>query len=222
MIKKFVRFAMLLSIGVLVFSGIQSQTSYATKTTKIENKRMEKPAVSLEDKNVLVLSLDYGQVYIKLRPDLAPNHVKRIRKLADSGFYDGVLFHRVIDGFMAQTGDPTGTGTGGSGQHIKAEFNDGKFVRGTVGMARAQHEDSADSQFFITFKDSSFLNGQYTVFGQVIAGMDHVDKIKRGEPPADPDKVIWAKVITDAEAEMETELEEPDFIDGQLEPKRYQ
>ena len=131
---------------------------------------------------------------VELRPDLAPNHVTRIKELARQGFYDGVVFHRVIDGFMAQTGDPTGTGMGGSGKKLKAEFTREPHVRGTVSMARAQSPDSGDSQFFIYFDDASFLDNQYTVWGKVIEGMDNVDKIKRGEPVNSPDKIIKASM----------------------------
>ena len=150
-----------------------------------------------DPENTLVLETTQGTVEIAMRPDLAPNHVARIKELARQGFYDGVVFHRVIDGFMAQTGDPTGTGMGGSGQKLKAEFNTGKHVRGTASMARAQHPDSADSQFFICFEDARFLDGQYTVWGEVISGMENVDKIKRGEPVQDPDKIVSAKVKAD-------------------------
>lgn len=143
----------------------------------------------------LVLETSKGKVVIALRPDLAPNHVERIKTLAAKGFYDGVIFHRVIDGFMAQTGDPTGTGTGGSDlPDLKAEFTDTPFVRGTVGAARTSSPDTANSQFFITFDDASFLNNQYTVWGQVVEGMDVVDKINKGEPPANPDKIIKATI----------------------------
>jgi peptidylprolyl isomerase len=142
----------------------------------------------------LLLETTQGPVKIRLRPDLAPGHVARISELAKEGFYDGVPFHRVIEGFMAQTGDPTGTGRGGSGQKLKAEFNKGRHVRGTVSMARAQHPDSGDSQFFICFSDASFLDGQYTVWGEVIEGMENVDKIKRGEPVMNPDKIVKATV----------------------------
>ncbi|ADH88988.1 peptidyl-prolyl cis-trans isomerase cyclophilin type [Ancylobacter novellus DSM 506] len=142
----------------------------------------------------LLLETTQGPVKIRLRPDLAPGHVARISELAKEGFYDGVPFHRVIEGFMAQTGDPTGTGRGGSGQKLKAEFNKGRHVRGTVSMARAQHPDSGDSQFFICFADASFLDGQYTVWGEVIEGMENVDKIKRGEPVMNPDKIVKASV----------------------------
>jgi cyclophilin family peptidyl-prolyl cis-trans isomerase len=142
----------------------------------------------------LVLELTTGRVVIQMRPDLAPHHVARIEQLAQQGFYDGIIFHRVIDGFMAQTGDPTGTGMGGSGKTLKAEFSNAPFLRGTVGMARAQSPDSADSQFFICFQPAPFLNGKYTVWGQVVEGMENVDKIQRGEPPAHPDKILHATV----------------------------
>src|ERR671939_1273290 len=136
--------------------------------------------------NTLVLETTKGRVVIELRPDLAPKHVERIKTLARRGFYDGVAFHRVIEGFMAQTGCPQGTGTGGSGKKLKAEFNREPHVRGTVSMARAQNPDSGDSQFFICFDDAPWLNGQYTVWGMVIDGMENVDRIKRGEPVKDP------------------------------------
>jgi peptidylprolyl isomerase len=151
-----------------------------------------------DKENTLLLETSKGPVTIRLRPDLAPNHVARIKELARQGFYDGVVFHRVIDGFMAQTGDPTGTGTGGSGKKLKAEFNREPHVRGTVSMARAQNPDSGDSQFFICFADARFLDNQYTVWGQVTSGMENVDKIKRGEPVKDPDKIVSVKVAADA------------------------
>jgi peptidylprolyl isomerase len=142
----------------------------------------------------LVLETTQGNVVVALRPDLAPNHVARITELVRQGFYDGVVFHRVIDGFMAQTGDPTGTGTGGSGQKLKAEFSREPHVRGTVSMARAQSPDSGDSQFFICFEDAPWLNGQYTVWGKVVEGMENVDRIKRGEPVSNPDRIVSAKI----------------------------
>ena len=142
--------------------------------------------------NTLYMDLPGGRVTIELRPDLAPNHVARIKELVKDGFYDGIVFHRVIDGFMAQTGCPHGTGTGGSGQKLKAEFNNEPHVRGTVSMARAQNPDSGDSQFFICFDDARFLDRQYTVWGKVIEGMENVDKIKRGEPVQNPDKIVKA------------------------------
>ena len=147
--------------------------------------------------NTLILETTQGAVTIELRPDLAPNHCARIKQLARDKFYDGIVFHRVIDGFMAQTGCPQGTGTGGSGQNLAAEFNDEPHVRGTTSMARSASPDSADSQFFICFDDSSFLNGEYTVWGKVVDGMDNIDKIKRGEPVNDPDKIVSMRVAAD-------------------------
>ena len=151
-----------------------------------------------DPENTLVMETTKGTVVIEMRPDLAPQHVERIKKLVREGFYDGIVFHRVIDGFMAQTGDPTGTGMGGSGKHLPAEFNAEPHVRGTCSMARASDPNSADSQFFICFGDAGFLNGQYTVWGQVSEGMDNIDKIKRGEPVANPDKIVSMKVAADA------------------------
>ena len=147
--------------------------------------------------NTLYVGLKGGRVTIALRPDLAPGHVSRIKELAREGFYDGTPFHRVIEGFMAQTGDPLGNGTGGSGKKIEAEFSKTAHVRGTVSMARSQDPNSADSQFFIMFADGGFLDGQYTVWGEVTKGMDCIDKIKRGEPPAKPDKIVSMKVMKD-------------------------
>jgi len=147
--------------------------------------------------DTLVLETSKGNVVVQMRPDLAPNHVARIKELARQGFYDGVPFHRVIEGFMAQTGDPTGTGAGGSGQKLAAEFNAEPHTRGTVSMARAQSPNSADSQFFICFDDATFLDRNYTVWGRVIEGMENVDAINRGEPPANPDKIVSVKVAAD-------------------------
>ena len=139
-----------------------------------------------------------GDVTIRLRSDLAPGHVERISELANEGFYDGVVFHRVIPGFMAQGGDPTGTGTSGSSRpNLKQEFSSEPHVRGTCSMARTSDPNSANSQFFICFDDATFLDRQYTVWGQVIEGMDNVDKIKRGEPVQDPDKIVTMKVAAD-------------------------
>ncbi len=164
------------------------------------------PALAQERdlENTLYIDLEDGRVTIEMRPDLAPNHVARIKELAREGFYDGVVFHRVIDGFMAQTGDPTGTGRGGSDKpDLEAEFSDANHGRGAVSMARAQSPNSANSQFFIVFDDASFLDGQYTVWGQVTEGMELVDKIKRGEGQSgavrDPDKMIKVQVAADAE-----------------------
>src|SRR4029079_17857172 len=141
-----------------------------------------------DKENTLILETTQGPVMIALKPDLAPNHVKRIKELVREGFYDGLVFHRVIADFMAQTGCPQGTGTGGSGQKLKAEFSKEKHVRGTVSMARSANPDSGDSQFFICFDEAPGLKGQYTVWGSVTSGMDNVDKIKRGEPVDNPDK----------------------------------
>ncbi len=155
----------------------------------------------MDKENVLYLDLKDGRVTIELYPEKAPKHVERIKELVREGFYDGIVFHRVIDGFMAQTGDPTGTGMGGSGQNLDAEFNDMPHKRGTVSMARAQHPDSADSQFFICFKDCDWLNGQYTVWGQVTDGMEYVDNIKKGAPYSgqveDPDVIVKMMVASD-------------------------
>ena len=148
--------------------------------------------------NTLLLKLDTGDVTIRLRPDLAPQHVARIKELAREGFYDGVVFHRVIDGFMAQGGDPTGTGYNGSGQKIKAEFSDAPHKRGVCSMARSNNPDSADSQFFICLDDARFLDRQYTVWGEVTSGMEAVDALPKGEPPANPGKIVSMKVAADA------------------------
>jgi peptidylprolyl isomerase len=149
-----------------------------------------------EELNTLVLNLDSGDdVVIRLRPDLAPGHVQRIKDLVNEGFYDGVVFHRVIDGFMAQGGDPTGTGMGGSEKSdLTAEFSREPHVRGTASMARAQNPNSANSQFFICFEDARFLDGQYTVWGNVSEGMEHVDALPKGEPPAKPGKIVKASL----------------------------
>ncbi|MGK2739728.1 peptidylprolyl isomerase [Tepidicaulis sp. LMO-SS28] len=153
-----------------------------------------------DPENTLFLDLDWGRVTIELRPDLAPGHVARIKELAREGFYDGIVFHRVIDGFMAQTGDPTGTGMGGSGKKLEAEFSREPHLRGVCSMARAQDPNSADSQFFICFGDTTFLDGQYTVWGKVTSGMEHVDRIKRGEPVDNPDKIVSMRVAADVDA----------------------
>jgi peptidylprolyl isomerase len=160
----------------------------------------ENPDHEHDADNTLLLETSKGPVTIVMRPDLAPRHVARIKELVRDGFYDGVKFHRVIDGFMAQTGCPHGTGTGGSGQKLKAEFSKERHVRGTVSMARSQSPDSGDSQFFICFAESNWLDGQYTVWGKVAAGMEVVDKIKRGEPVRDPDSIITARMAGDATA----------------------
>ena len=153
---------------------------------------------ALDPENTLNIQLKDGTVVIQLLPEVAPNHVARIKELTRKGFYNGIVFHRVIDGFMAQTGDPTGSGMGGSDlPDLNAEFNKTNFGRGAVGAARSQSPNSANSQFFICFSDCSFLNGQYTVWGQVVSGMEFVDKIKRGEPPQDPDKMIKVNIAAD-------------------------
>jgi peptidylprolyl isomerase len=155
-------------------------------------------AQSVRDpENTIFLDVKQGRVVIELRPDLAPRHVERIKELARQKFYDGIVFHRVIEGFMAQTGDPTGSGRGGSGKNLPAEFSREPYVRGTVGMARAQNPNSGDSQFFIMFAPNAGLNGQYTVWGRVIAGMQFVDQIARGEPPREPDRIVRMRVAAD-------------------------
>jgi peptidylprolyl isomerase len=149
-----------------------------------------------DELNTLVLNLDSGgDVVIRMRPDLAPGHVQRIKDLVGEGFYDGVVFHRVISGFMAQGGDPTGTGMGGSAKpDLQAEFSREPHVRGTASMARANNPNSANSQFFICFDDARFLDGQYTVWGNVVEGMEHVDALPKGEPPASPGKIVKASL----------------------------
>lgn len=159
---------------------------------------------SLDPENTLYMDLKDGRVVIAMRPDLAPKTVARIKELVREGFYDGLTFHRVIEGFMAQTGDPKGDGTGGSGQKLPAEFSDAHHVRGTVSMARAADPNSADSQFFICFAPAPHLDGQYTIWGQVVSGMEYVDDIKKGAPwangrVADPDHIIKMQVMADAE-----------------------
>jgi peptidylprolyl isomerase len=173
-------------LQLLVWSLIMTASSAASAETDKEN--------------LLYLDLDYGRVEIQLMPEIAPAHVERIKTLTRKGFYDGVIWHRVIDGFMAQTGDPTGTGTGGSDlADLKAEFTDTNFARGVVGAARTMSPDTANSQFFICLDDASFLNGQYTVWGKVVEGMKYVDMIEKGEPPANPDKINKATIAADAE-----------------------
>src|SRR5918998_6833707 len=148
-----------------------------------------------DGENTLILETTKGRVVIELRPDLAPNHVERIKTLAREGFYDNVPFHRVIEGFMAQTGDPSGTGTGGSKlPDLKAEFSAEPHVRGTCSMARTNQPNTANSQFFICFDDARFLDKQYTVWGQVESGMEHVDALPKGEPPSAPGKIVKATV----------------------------
>jgi peptidylprolyl isomerase len=187
-------FRVLLLLAALVMAPLAANAADTAAPAPVA-----KPA-DLE--NTLYLDLAAGRVVIQLRPDLAPHHVARIKELARRGFYDGLKFHRVIPGFMAQTGDPQGNGSGGSGQNIKAEFTPGHFGRGTVGMARSSSVDSADSQFFVTTGDAGFLDGKYTIFGQVTSGMEFVDKLKAGTEAnngavADPDKIVRLQVAAD-------------------------
>ncbi|AMJ60055.1 peptidylprolyl isomerase [Bosea sp. PAMC 26642] len=154
--------------------------------------------MSLDPENTLVMETTKGKVVIKLRPDLAPGHVERLKTLSRQGFYDGIVFHRVIDGFMAQVGCPQGTGTGGSDlPDLKAEFNAEPHVRGICSMARSSNPNSANSQFFIVFDDARFLDKQYTAWGEVVEGMENVDRIKRGEPVREPDSIVSMKVMAD-------------------------
>ena len=153
----------------------------------------------MDAENTLLMELESGPVTINLRPDLAPQHVARIKELAREGFYDGVVFHRVIAGFMAQGGDPTGTGSGGSDRpNLQAEFSHEPHVRGVCSMARTSQPHTANSQFFICFDDATFLDGQYTVWGEVTEGMDNVDALPKGEPPRTPGKIVSMKVAADA------------------------
>ncbi|MEZ5667597.1 MAG: peptidylprolyl isomerase [Alphaproteobacteria bacterium] len=151
------------------------------------------------------MDLDDGRVVIELLPDLAPQHVERMKTLARAGFYDGIVFHRVIDGFMAQTGDPTGTGRGGSDlPDLPAEFTDAPFERGTLGAARTADPNSANSQFFICFEPAPWLNGQYTVFGRIESGMEFIDALEKGEPPAEPDRILRMAVAADVDGDADT------------------
>jgi peptidylprolyl isomerase len=155
--------------------------------------------MTTDAENTMLLTTETGVVTIKLRPDLAPGHVERIKELTREGFYDGVVFHRVIPGFMAQGGDPTGTGSGGSKKpDLKAEFSREPHIRGVCSMARTNQPHSANSQFFICFDDATFLDGQYTVWGVVTDGMDHIDALPKGEPPRQPGKIVSMKVAADA------------------------
>ena len=165
---------------------------------------MTTEAASADPENTLFMDLEHGRVVIEMRPDLAPKHVEQIKRLTRDGFYDGVVFHRVIEGFMAQGGDPTGTGSGGSGTNLPAEFSNEPHVRGVTSMARTQDPNSADSQFFIMFAPAPHLDGQYTVWGKVTEGMEFVDKLKRGDNRrggvvTDPDKIVRMQVAKDAE-----------------------
>ena len=161
----------------------------------------DKDVSATDLENTILMDLKNGQVVIEMLPEFAPKHVERIKELVRQEFYDGVVFHRVIEGFMAQGGDPTGTGTGGSGKNLDAEFSDAEHVRGTLSMARSQNPNSADSQFFICFADTPHLNGQYTVWGRVVEGMEFVDQIRRGDGAngvvSDPDKIIKMRVAGD-------------------------
>src|SRR4029077_3534172 len=176
------------SIKAVALAAILSAIAGNAKTADLEN--------------TIYLDLKYGRVVIELRPDLAPKTVARMKELTRQHFFDGIVFHRVIDGFMAQTGDPKGTGFGGSGTNLPAEFSSAKHVRGTVSMARAQDPNSADSQFFICFAPAPFLDGKYTIWGQVTKGMEYVDKIKKGSEGANgqvdsPDKIVHMRVAAD-------------------------
>jgi len=186
-----------------LFSRILIATLALIFLSPMENAMASTPQ-NLDPENTILMQLKDGTVTIRLRPDLAPNHVARIKELTRDGFYDGVVFHRVIDGFMAQGGDPTGTGMGGSGQKLRAEFNSAKHVRGTLSMARAADPNSADSQFFICFAPAPSLDGQYTVWGEVVDGMQFVDNIKKGDSynngmVSNPDRIISMKVMADAQ-----------------------
>ncbi len=180
------RSLLIVALGVVAMTGTaMTQTPNQTQPQDLEN--------------TLYLDLTYGRVVIRLRPDLAPQHVARVKELARAGFYNGIVFHRVIPGFMAQSGDPTGTGRGGSGRgNVRGEFSREPFRRGTIGAARTNDPNSADSQFFICFTDVPHLNGQYTVWGQVVSGMEFVDRIRPGEPPANPDRIVRMQVAADA------------------------
>ena len=158
-------------------------------------------ALTLDPENTVYMDTKYGRVVIRLRPDLAPKHVERIKKLTREGFYDGLTFHRVLEGFMAQTGDPQGTGFGGSKYpDVPAEFNHMPFVRGTVGAAReGGNVDTANSQFFICFADARHLDRQYTAWGEVVEGMEFIDKLQRGEPPRNPDKIVKMRIAADVD-----------------------
>lgn len=192
----------------------ETKTLGKTETKNLENKETKKIAMSesrakkikhsykvKDAENSLLLKTKFGDVVIEMMPDVAPNHVARIKELVRQGFYNGLKFHRVIDGFMAQAGCPRGDGTGGSGQKLKSEFNRVAHKRGIVSMARAMHPDSADSQFFICYADCPWLDGQYTVWGEVTSGMEYVDLLKRGSGPSgmvnEPDEIVSMMVIAD-------------------------
>ena len=165
---------------------------------------MPTDSATADSENTIYMDLEHGRVVIEMRPDLAPKHVEQIKRLIREGFYDGIVFHRVIEGFMAQGGDPTGTGTGGSGNKLPAEFSDERHVRGVMSMARSQDPNSADSQFFILFADAPHLDRQYTIWGKVVSGMEFVDQIKRGDERRggvvdDPDKIVRMQISKDVE-----------------------
>ncbi|TAL00947.1 MAG: peptidylprolyl isomerase [Rhodospirillaceae bacterium] len=181
-----------------------------------------KPKEKLDLENAIYLDLTYGRVVIKLHPEMAPKTVARFKELVRQGFYDGLVWHRVIDGFMAQTGDPKGDGTGGSGQNINAEFNAGKHVRGALSMARSSNINSADSQFFIVLGDSPHLDGQYTYFGEVVSGMEFVDQIRKGDPRRNgsvpyPDHIVRMQVAADVD---KTEQGNPNASGAAKAPKK--
>jgi peptidylprolyl isomerase len=183
--------ALVMAVGLSACSSNAPEIQVVDKTVKSANSMVTTGAVADDPSNTLILELRTGKVTIRLRPDLAPKHVERIKQLTAQGFYNGLKFHRVIPGFMAQTGDPQGTGAGGSNlPDLPAEFTQTAFERGTLGMARTSDPNSANSQFFICFTYATNLNGQYTVFGQVVDGMQFVDQIAPGEPPAKPDTII--------------------------------
>jgi len=180
--------AFLVALSLMILGGAAAQAQDAVPP--------------LTPENTLIMQLKTGRVVIQMRPDLAPRHVARIKELVQRGFYDGLVFHRVIDGFMVQGGDPTGTGRGGSGFKLPAEFSRVKHMRGTVSMARAQDPNSADSQFFICLEPQPSLDGQYTIWGQVVQGMEHVDQIKKGSRSSNglvsqPDSIQWMKMAKD-------------------------
>lgn len=186
--------ALVMALGLIAVPAVAQDQSTESK---------ENAAMSETDlENTLYLDLPTGRVVIEMRPDVAPKHVERIKTLARRGFYDGIVFHRVIEGFMAQTGDPTGTGAGGSDlPDLEAEFNDLPHLRGTTSMARTAAPNSANSQFFIMFDRTPYLDGKYTVWGRVVDGMEHVDQIARGEPPAEPTKIEKMRVAADVAGE---------------------
>lgn len=190
--------ALMLTLGFAACSN-NAPIAQASQETQTAGSLAPTGSTADDPANTLIMELKTGKVTIRLRPDLAPNHVERIKTLTSQGFYDGLKFHRVIPGFMAQTGDPKGTGAGGSSlPDLKAEFSAVPFERGTLGAARTGHPDTANSQFFITFAHAPHLNGDYTVFGHVVDGMQHVDQIAKGEPPPNPDVIVKMYLATAA------------------------